>query len=62
MQIGGADAGGFGDGVDLGLRAPMAADMGDGAAHDVVVGRRGGERGEVGEAVGQGRVLQGSCS
>ena len=41
MQIGGGDAGGVGDGFDLGLRAPIAADMGDGAAHDVIIGRRG---------------------
>ncbi len=58
MQIGGADAGGVGDGVDLGLRAPIAADMGDGAPHDVVIRRRRGQRGEVGEAVGQGRRLR----
>ena len=28
--------------IDLGLRAPVAADMGDGPAHDIVVGSRGG--------------------
>ena len=37
MQFGGRDAGGFGNGVDLGLVAPMPGDMGDGAAHDVIV-------------------------
>src|SRR3972149_11026631 len=54
MQVGGTDAGGFRDGVDFRLRAPMSADMGDGAPHDVVIGRRGGE---VGKAVGQNRIL-----
>ena len=54
MQIGGVDAGGVGDGLDLRLRAPIAADMGDGAAHDVVIRRRGRQRGEFGEAIGQG--------
>ena len=53
MQIGRRDAGGIGDDVDFGLRAPVAADMGDGAADDVVVGRRGRERRELGEAIGQ---------
>ena len=41
MQFGRRDAGGIGDGFDFGLRAPIAADMGDGAAHDVVIGGRG---------------------
>ena len=59
MQIGGGDAGGVGDGVDLGLRAPVAADMRDGAAHDVVIGRRCRQRREAGETVGDGRFGKG---
>ena len=38
MQFGWGDASGFGDGLDLGLLAPVAADVADGAAHHVVVG------------------------
>jgi hypothetical protein len=57
MQIGRGNAGGFGDGLDLGLRAPMAADMGDGAAHDIVIGRRR-KRCEFCEAVGHGVSCQ----
>ena len=53
MQLGRRDAGGFGDLLDLRLLAPVAADMGDGAAHDVVVGGGGVERREVGNAVGR---------
>ena len=41
MQFGRRDAGGFGDLLDLRLLAPVAADVGDGAAHDVVVGGGG---------------------
>ena len=37
MQFGRRHAGRFGDGLDLGLLAPVAADMADGAAHDVVI-------------------------
>ena len=37
MQFGRRDLGGFGDGLDIRLVAPIAADMGDGAAHDVVI-------------------------
>ena len=44
MQFGRRDAGGFRDLVDLGLRAPVAADMRDGATDDVVVGGGVGER------------------
>ncbi len=40
MQLGRRHARGFGDLLDLRLVAPVAADMRDGAAHDVVVGRR----------------------
>src|SRR5450631_3275931 len=59
MQIGGGNARGFRDGADRGLRAPMAADMGDGAAHDVVIGRRGGERGGARKAVGKSGLFHG---
>ena len=52
MQFGRRDAGGFGDGFDLGLLAPMAADMADGAAHDVVIGGRRGQRHRVLDAIG----------
>ncbi len=52
MQVGGADACGRRDIGDVGLRAPVAADMGDGAAHDVIVRGRVGERREVGDAIG----------
>jgi hypothetical protein len=38
MQVGGGYAGGLSNGVDFRLRPPMATDVGDGAAHDVVVG------------------------
>ena len=37
MQFGRRHAGRFGNGLDLGLLAPVAADMTDGAAHDVVI-------------------------
>ena len=53
MQFGRRDAGGVGDGLDLGLLAPVAADMADGAAHHVVVGGGSGERGRVGDTVGR---------
>ena len=53
MQFGRRDAGGFGDLFDLRLVAPMAADVGDGAAHDVVVGGGRVERLEVGNAIGR---------
>ena len=59
MQVGRRDAGGVGDRLDLGLRAPIAADMGDGAAHHVVIGRRGGQRGEAWEVLGDSRFCQG---
>ena len=52
MQLGRGDARGLGDGLDLGLLAPVAADMADGAAHHVVVGGRIGERGQVGQSIG----------
>ena len=38
MQLGRRHAGGFGDGLDFGLLAPMAADMADGAAHHLIIG------------------------
>ena len=41
VQLGRRDAGGFGDLLDLRLRAPVASDVSDGAAHDVVVGGGG---------------------
>ena len=41
MQLGRRDAGGFGDLIDLRLGAPVAFDVSDGAAHDVVVGGGG---------------------
>ena len=44
MQFGRRDAGGFGDGFDLGLLAPVAADMADGLAHDVIIGGGAGKR------------------
>ena len=53
MQLGRGDAGGFGDGVDFGLLAPMLADMADGAAHHVIVGGRFVQHGEVGDTVGR---------
>ena len=56
MQLGRRDAGGVGDGVDLGLRAPVAADMGDGAAHDVVIGRGGRQLRQVRMAAGKRQV------
>ncbi len=52
MQFGRRDAGGFRNGFDLGLLAPMAADMADGAAHHVVIGGRRGERHRVLDAIG----------
>ena len=47
MQFGGRYARGFGDLFDLRLRAPVFADVGDGAADDVVVGCFAALRGEV---------------
>ena len=44
MQFGRRDAGRFGDGLDLGLLAPMAADMADGFADHVIVGGGSGQR------------------
>ncbi len=52
MQFRRRDAGGFGDGFDLGLLAPMAADMADGAAHHVVIGGGRGKRHRVLDAIG----------
>ena len=52
VQLGRRDAGGFGDGVDFGLLAPVLADVADGAAHHVVIGGGGIERREVGNAIG----------
>ncbi len=53
VQLGRGDAGRFGDGLDLGLLAPMVADMADGAAHHVVIGRGGVKRCEIGDAIGR---------
>ena len=53
MQLGGADASGFRDLIDLRLLAPMATDVSDGAAHHAVVGGRGAERSKVGYPVGR---------
>ena len=53
MEIGGGYAGRFRNRLDLRLRLPIAADMGDGAAHDVIIGGGVGERAEVGNAVGR---------
>ena len=53
MQLGRGDAGGFGDRLGLGLVAPVLGDERDGAAHDVVVGGRNGERRRIGNAVGR---------
>ena len=53
MQLGGADAGGLRDGLDLRLGAPVLGEERDGAAHDVVVGGGAAERREVGNAVGR---------
>ncbi len=44
MQFGRCDAGGFGDGFDFGLLAPVAADVADRLAHDVIIGSGGSER------------------
>ena len=52
VQLGWCDAGGFGDGVDLGLLAPVLADVADGAAHHVVIGGGGIEQREIGNAIG----------
>ena len=52
MQFGRRNAGGLRDGFDLGLLAPMAADMADGAAHNVVIGRRSRQRHRVLDAFG----------
>ena len=53
MQVGGGDACGFRDLIDFRLRAPVSADMRDGAAHDIVVGGGGGKRLEVRQPVGR---------
>jgi hypothetical protein len=44
MQLGRRDASGFGDSFDLGLLAPVAADMADRLAHDVIIGRGASKR------------------
>ena len=54
VQLGRRDAGRFGDGLDLGLLAPMAADMADGAAHHLVIGGGSGERHRGVASVGSG--------
>ena len=53
VQLGRRDAGGFGDLFDLRLRAPVAADVSDGAAHDVVIGGGGGQRHGIGYSFGR---------
>ena len=50
VQFGRRHAGGFGDGLDLGLLAPMAADMADGATHHGVIRGGGSERPRIGNA------------
>ena len=62
MQFGRGYAGGVRDDLDFGLRAPVSANMRDGAAHDVVVRGRRRKRREFGETVGHGVFLPGSCS
>ena len=52
VQFGWRDAGGFRDGFDLGLLAPMAADVADGAADDLVIGGGRVEWRRVGNAIG----------
>src|SRR5262245_36800985 len=52
MQVGCGYPGCVRDDVDFRLGAPVAADMCDGAAHDVVIRGRCRKRGEFGEAVG----------
>ncbi len=49
MQFGRRHLGSFRDGVDIGLLAPIAADMGDGSTHHVVIV---GGAGEIADAVG----------
>src|SRR5262249_53417857 len=51
VQLGGGNPGCFRDGVDFRLRLPIAADVGDGAAHDVVIAGGAGERGKIGNAI-----------
>ena len=51
VQFGRGHAGGFGNGLDLGLFAPMAADMADGFAHDLVIGGSFGQQRRVGRRV-----------
>src|SRR4051794_33499019 len=53
MQLGGRHTRGFGDLFDLRLIAPVAADVRDGAADDVIVGRGRGGRLEAGDTVGR---------
>ena len=52
MQLGRGDARRFGNGFDLGLLAPVLADIADGAAHHVVIGGGVIERREIGNAIG----------
>ena len=59
MQVGGGHAGRVGDLLDFGLRAPIAADVGDGAAHDVVVRRRGRKRRDHMQTAAIGRGFKG---
>ncbi len=56
MQLRRRNAGGVGDGFDLGLGAPVAADMSDGAADDVVILRGGRQFGELAEAAAERRL------
>ena len=53
VQIGCGYSGRICNHIDLRLRLPVSANVSDGAAHDIVVGRRGREWGEFGEAFGQ---------
>jgi hypothetical protein len=52
MQVGGADASGFRDVRDVGLRAPIATDVSNGAPHHIIVRGCVGERRKVGDAIG----------
>ncbi len=52
MQFGRSDAGGFGNGLNFGLFAPMAADMSDCLTHGLVVGGSFGQRRRIENAIG----------
>src|SRR5262249_54513673 len=58
MQVGCGNAGRIRDDVDFGLGTPVSTDMGDGAAHDIVIRRRRRKRCKLAEAVGHGVSCQ----